>query len=214
MKTLFLDAGHGGIDPVTKKYTTPPTTGKFWDHKTGVFHSGSIFYEGVSNRVFANKLKNKLVLEGVNVVMVNHEYLDNSLASRSDIANAYHNTVAKGFYLSMHSNAVGVQDKAKGISAWTSKGNGDSDVYASIILNNLSRDIDFKKFGTCMRTDMSDKDGDYEADFHVLVKTKMPAVLIENLFFDNRHEAQLLMNEEYQDAFTNSLITSLKEILK
>lgn len=213
MKVLFLDAGHGGIDPKTGKYTTAP--GKMWDHKKGQFHNGSVFYEGVSNRAFCNAIIKEAVAEGINVVQVNHEWKDNSLKSRTDIANSYHKNIQEGIYLSMHSNAVNAQDKAEGFSIWTSKGQGKSDEIASAIFSNVGKVI-APKWNIKMRADRSDGDNDYEADFAVLVNSGMPAVLIENLFFDNYNDSVKLMNPEYQvdlaKAIVNTLLFSLKEI--
>ena len=48
---------------------------------------------------------------------------------------------------------------------------------------------------------MSDGDPDYEARFTVLVKTNMPAVLSENLFFDNFLDASILEEEWYKDTY-------------
>lgn len=213
MKVLFLDAGHGGMDPKTGKYTTAP--GKMWDHKRGQFHNGSVFYEGVSNRAFCNAIIKEAVAEGINVVQVNHEWKDNSLKSRTDIANSYHKNIQEGIYLSMHSNAVNAQDKAEGFSIWTSKGRSKSDDIASAIFSSVGKVV-APKWNIKMRADRSDGDNDYEADFAVLVNSGMPAVLIENLFFDNYNDSVKLMNPEYQadlaKAIVSTLLFSLKEI--
>ena len=45
---------------------------------------------------------------------------------------------------------------------------------------------------------MSDGDIDKESQFYVLRKTVCPAVLIENLFFDNRADFELLRSVTFQ----------------
>ena len=51
--------------------------------------------------------------------------------------------------------------------------------------------------------DLKDGDTDYEANFYVIKNTDMPAVLIENMFFDNYNDASLLTEEEYFTFYTN-----------
>jgi hypothetical protein len=55
---IFLDAGHGGRE-ASGCYTTAPS--RMWDLKKGTFHNGSIFYEGVKNREYADIIAAKLV---------------------------------------------------------------------------------------------------------------------------------------------------------
>jgi N-acetylmuramoyl-L-alanine amidase len=209
-KVLFLDAGHGGVDPKTNKYTTAP--GKMFTHKSGVFHNGSTFYEGVSNRFFAEAICKELVSRGITVVKTYHEWKDTGLAERVDIANTYHKNIQEGVFLSLHSDAS--NGTAEGLAAWTSEGQTLSDVVASQLLNGYNVDLKLEQKGTKLRKQTVDGDWDYEKDFYVLKNTKMPAVLIENLFFDNIEEATLLMNCNYQKEFINSTVNSLLEILK
>ena len=51
--------------------------------------------------------------------------------------------------------------------------------------------------------------GHKKRDFTELVGTQMPAVLIENLFFDNLREARLLKDKEYQADFTIAVMNTL-----
>jgi len=51
-------------------------------------------------------------------------------------------------------------------------------------------------------SDLKDGDTDYEANFYVLINTVMPAVLLENLFFDNYADASLLMDKKYFEYYT------------
>jgi N-acetylmuramoyl-L-alanine amidase len=46
-----------------------------------------------------------------------------------------------------------------------------------------------------MRFDTSDGDHDKEANFYVIKAAKMPATLIEVLFFDNYSDYKLLTND-------------------
>ena len=211
MKTIFLDAGHGGIDPKSGLYTTAP--GKMWTHPKGAFHKGSTFYEGVSNREFCNEIIKVCNREGINVVKVYHDWKDNSLTSRTDIANNYHKTISQGIYLSIHSNAINKQDGAEGFSIWTSPGKSQSDDIATAIWANVGKVV-APKWNIKMRSERSDRDPDYEARFAVLVSSGMPAVLVENLFFDNYTETLKLMNPEYKVDTAESIISPIIPFLK
>lgn len=208
-KTLFLDAGHGGVD-LKGNYTTAP--GKMWKHPSGIFHNATTFYEGVSNRTFADLLAKEFVSRGVNVVKTYHPFVDNSLKSRIDTANFYHKNVNNGILLSLHSDAVNIQDKARGLAVWTSKGQTKSDIIADRLIEGYEKDL--LSFGITMRKDVKDGDKDYEDDFYVLVNSTMEAVLVENLFFDNKKDAEMLMNPEYQRAFVNSTVNTFLPLLK
>jgi len=183
---IFLDMGHGGI--VNGVYTTAPS--KMFKH------GEKWFYEGVKNRDYGYIIKMKMEAKGINVVVVNSPFRDNSLYSRSFTANTYHENVQNGIFISEHSNATG-KHNAKGMVIYTSKGNTRSDKFATMFGNMYS-----KKFPNLrLLKNMKDGDLDFEADFHVCSKTKMPAILLENRFFDNYEDYKLLMSKEYKEEY-------------
>ena len=61
---LYIDAGHGGLDPMTGEYLTPPSDGKKCQHNNGkAYHGNGWFYEGHFNRQIASEfIKEKLGL--------------------------------------------------------------------------------------------------------------------------------------------------------
>lgn len=198
-KTLLLDAGHGGLNS-KGQYTTPASNGKFWKHNRGIFHKGSTFYEGVSNRVFADSVKRHAESMGIKVIKVYDPILDTSLSTRVNFANTYSKFNEECYFLSLHSDAINKQDAASGFSIFTSPKVTKSDAFATAIWNAVNKDLS-GKYNFNMRSDMSDGDPDYEKAFDVLAKTSMPAALIENQFFDNYNGAMLLMNKQYQEDF-------------
>ena len=207
-KVIFLDAGHGGIDP-NGDYTTAPS--KMFDHKEGTFHNGSVFYEGVKNREYCRLIIKYCNLLGITVIPVYHPYLDTPLSFRVEMANYYHNNIRKGIYVSEHSNAANT--KAKGFSVWTSIGETKSDEYAQMFLDKYKES--FKGYDSVhvREEDYKDGDGDYEENFKVLRDTAMPAVLTENLFFDNFSDATLLMSEVYKAKYVTTFVNWLKMIV-
>lgn len=187
---VFYDCGHGGIHPNTGQYTTAPS--KMFKHKDFTF------YEGVKNREYGKMVIQKLTAKGILVVPVFHEYLDTPLSRRTFIANTYHSNISKGILVSEHSNATR-NHNAKGFSIWTSPGRTQSDVFASEFMRMY--ELEFKGEVRVLK-DMSDGDADYEAKFHMLAKSDMPAILMENLFFDNETDVKKLLDNDYKERYT------------
>src|SRR6478735_5117424 len=178
--TWILDAGHGGVDG-NGKYTTDPKIGKQW-----TFEDGFKIYEGVTNRLIADELYHRLIDLDIDFRLVYDPVFDLSLTRRVQSANAIQAKVKNGFYLSIHSNAGG----GKGFEVFTSPGQTSSDLAATALIQALR--AAFPEYP--IRKDLADGDEDKEAKFYVLVNTFMPAILVENLFFDNRSEAEFLMS--------------------
>ncbi len=191
MKTILVDAGHGGIHQ--GKYMTDPKWGKFYKHSEDF-----IAYEGVTNRAIAKLLMEKLKAAGIPYVQIHHDYLDTPLSGLVVNANA-----VKGdtIYLSIHSNA----GKGKGFEVFTSKGETKSDRYAEILCQVLKKDFPEYPF----RQDTRDGDSDKEEDFYVLKHTNCPAVLVELLFFDELEQAKFLNSPQGQERLANALFKAV-----
>lgn len=216
-KTILLSAGHGGRNPFTNKNTTPSYNGKFFKHPDKYcFHEGSIFYEGEKNRTYADLIAKKLEAKGVNVIKVYHDYNDTSLRARVSFANHYYDTINKNcIYVSEHSNASPGHNAA-GFCVFTSPGQTKSDEYAEKLIELYQKraNANAEFFRLKVRTNMSDGDADYEARFTEIVHTKMPAVLIENLFFDYLPDALTLMDEAYLELYTDTVVDWILESAK
>lgn len=202
---VFLDAGHGGIDPAGR-YTTAP--GKQFQHQQGAFHNGSWFYEGVWNRSLLAVVETKLQRLGIRFINVYHEYADWPLQYRVDIANWYHRNYRRGLFLSTHANASGLG--ARGYEVYTSPGVTTSDRIAEYHWQHVEHLLGSR---IRMRSDLSDGDHDKEAQFFVLTRTAMPALLIEHLFFDNYEDAQLLMDPEVVDRFAEAQVRTIVQYM-
>lgn len=196
---VMLDAGHGGLD-ARGRYTTDPKTGKFFDHKDKAlaFHgmpNNSVFYEGVFNRILANKTRVALAKRRISVMNVYHSVSDNSLANRTELANVVHSaTGGRTIYFSLHSNAS--NSKARGWEIFTSIGQTRSDRLATIVGEKVAPV--FAKYGIPPRADWSDGDLDKEQRLWVLTETKAPAALLEVGFFDNLQDAKEIDKEQFQ----------------
>ncbi len=203
---VLLDPGHGAVDP-SGKYTTAPS--KQFQHTKGTFHKGGWFFEGVFNRAITTRVSAKLRNLGIPHVVVAHEYLDTPLADRVETANWYFKQYKNTVYISTHSNASGVN--ARGFEVYTTPGKTKSDDVATLLWNNVKALLGTK---ITYRPDQSDSDPDREANFYVIKNTKMPAILIEHLFFDNYDDATLLMSDEILDLFAEAQVRTCVEWMK
>lgn len=190
----LIDAGHGGIDS-EGNYTTSAQKGKQYTHPNFTI------YEGVTNRMIAKLLMIELEQAGIDYIQIHDDVVDLSLHQRVKKANAINQPC---MYLSIHSNA----GKGKGFEVFTSPGETKSDHYAEIFAKRFIKDWPEYKF----RSDLSDGDHDKEERFTVLTETKMPAVLVELLFFDEIKQAETLMSLQGQTRLADSLFQAIKEI--
>jgi len=189
----LLDAGHGGVDKTGHYVTAPKKMHKFTD--------GLIIYEGVINRQICKKLVQKL--EGkYDYRRIHSEVDDLSLQVRVARADNEFTKDHRCIFLSIHSNAGG----GKGFEIFTSKGQTKSDRIAQIFCEVYKKKFPEIKF----RNDTVDGDDDKEAEFYVLRKTDCPALLVENLFFDDRIEAEYLMSEVGQNRIADCLFESIE----
>ncbi len=209
--TIYINAGHGSIDPATGKYMTFPTHGKFYEYEG----RGYTAYEGVTNRIFAMLFEQAMQNTGIRIVRTYHRINDMDNYQRTQIANAdfMRTRPDKALWLSWHSNAFGMQSKGqsqapRGYSIFTSEGETTADSCAKLILDETEL-ATAKRFGIMFRKDMRDNNPDFDINFDELTLTYMPAVLIENLFFTNYDDATLLLNKDYQQAVIQATKTAV-----
>lgn len=191
---VFLDAGHGGINPKIKLpngYTTFPS--KCSQYNNAAFHSYGWFFEGVFNRNVADLIEQYLTEWGFALIKVYDPIIDISLSKRVNKANFAAPNYLGSLYLSIHGNAATSKD-ARGWEVFTSIGKTKSDVLASFLFEEVKTSFPQWKF----RTDLSDGDADKEEKFYVLTQTNMPSVLSENGFFTNFHDARMMFDPEFQ----------------
>jgi N-acetylmuramoyl-L-alanine amidase len=196
---IGVSAGHGGF--LKGEYLTK---GKQFHHEGKELHYGGYFYEGVWNRIIADKLCARLKEEQMVYKKFYHEYEDWSLEKKSNMVNHHHVNVQKVLLFELHSNGSS-HHNAEGFSVYTSPGQTDSDVLATKIWEEMEKISN--KFGFKMRK-QSYKDGDvdYEEKFWMCVKTACPTILLECLFFDYLKDVEILMNEHFQNAYVEALL--------
>ncbi len=103
-------------------------------------------------------------------------------------------------FVSIHCNAF-KDPSAHGIEVYTTPGQGPSDQLAETVLEELA--AAFPELS--LRVDTSDGDKDKEANFYVIRKTDMRAILIEMAFISNPGEEQLLASAYGQESFAQAI---------
>ena len=155
------------------------------------------FLEYLWNRQVADMLLERLVAMGIDASLVVTETNDVTLRNRVNRVNTICNKVGASHVLlvSIHANAAGNGSSwmnAKGWSCYTSKGKTKSDQVAECLYDAFEAEFPDRK----IRKDMSDGDRDWEENFYVIEKSRCPAVLLENFFYDNREECAWMLYEE------------------
>ena len=192
---ILIDPGHG-IDTPGKR----SPDGKFLEY--------------LWNRQIADLLLDRLMIMGIDASLVVTETNDISLSTRVQRVNKVCSKVGASnvILLSIHSNAAGDGSKwmsAQGWSCYTSKGETKSDVIAECLYDAFEAEFAEKK----IRKDMSDGDRDWEENFYVLQKSKCPAVLLENFFYDNRDECAWLLTDETKERIADAIVKGIVQYI-
>lgn len=192
---ILIDPGHG-IDTPGKR----SPDGKFLEY--------------LWNRQIADLLLDRFMKMGIDASMVVTETNDISLATRVQRVNRICSKVGASnvILLSIHSNAAGDGSKwmsAQGWSCYTSKGETKSDAIAECLYDAFEAEFADRK----IRKDMSDGDRDWEENFYVLQKSKCPAVLLENFFYDNRDECAWLLKNETKERIADAIVKGIVQYI-
>ena len=192
---ILIDPGHG-IDTPGKR----SPDGKFLEY--------------LWNRQIAELLLDRFVIMGIDASLVVTETNDISLSTRVQRVNKVCSKVGASnvILLSIHSNAAGDGSKwmsAQGWSCYTSKGKTMSDQVAECLYDAFEEEFQDRK----IRKDMSDGDRDWEENFYVLRKSKCPAVLLENFFYDNRDECAWLLKDETKERIADAIVKGIVQYI-
>ena len=192
---ILIDPGHG-IDTPGKR----SPDGKFLEY--------------LWNRQIADLILDRFMIMGIDASLVVTETNDISLSTRVQRINKVCSKVGASnvILLSIHSNAAGDGSKwmsAQGWSCYTSKGDTKSDVIAECLYDAFETEFADRK----IRKDMSDGDRDWEENFYVLQKSKCPAVLLENFFYDNRDECAWLLKDETKERIADAIVKGIVQYI-
>ena len=193
---ILIDPGHG-IDTPGKR------------------SPDGLFREYLWNRQVADLILEGLVSAGVDASLVVTETNDVTLRNRVNRVNTICNRVGASNVLlvSVHANAAGngfAWMNASGWSCYTSKGKTKSDQVAECLYDAFEEEFQDRK----IRKDMSDGDRDWEENFYVLQKSKCPAVLLENFYYDNREECAWMLQEETKRRIASAAVKGIIKYIK
>ena len=198
MCKIILDAGHGINTPGKRS-----PDGRFREYNF--------------NRIIVNAVAEHLRLRGYDVEILTPEDTDIPLPDRVDRANRMtcqpDLPIQKVAVISIHANASGNGSqwmKARGWCAYTCKGHTLSDELANCLYKAARKYLP----GQRIRTDYTDGDPDFEAQFYLLRNTYAAAVLTENLFYDNPDDLAFLESIEGQKAIVALHLEGITEFLR
>ena len=174
-----------------------------------------LFREYLWNRQVADLILEGLVSAGIDASLVVTETNDVSLRNRVNRVNTICNRLGASNVLlvSIHANAAGNGSawmNAKGWSCYTSKGKTKSDQVAECLYDAFEAEFQDRK----IRKDMGDGDKDWEENFYVLQKSKCPAVLLENFFYDNREECAWMLQDETKRRIAGAAVKGIIKYIK
>lgn len=192
---ILIDAGHG-IDTPGKR--SP---------------DGS-FLEYLWNRQVADLVLARLRASGMDADLVVTETNDIPLRTRAMRVNRVCDRLGASnvILVSIHSNAAGngsIWMYATGWECHSSPGKTRSDALAECFYRSFAKAFPEKR----MRRDMSDGDSDKESNFYILTKTRCPAVLLENFFYDNREECAWLQQRLTKDRIADAIVAGIKDFI-
>ena len=193
---ILIDPGHG-IDTPGKR------------------SPDGLLLEYLWNRQVADLILEGLLSAGIDASLVVTETNDVTLRNRVNRVNTICNRVGASNVLlvSVHANAAGNGSawmNARGWSCYTSKGKTKSDQVAECLYDAFEEEFQDRK----IRKDMSDGDRDWEENFYVLQKSKCPAVLLENFFYDNREECAWMLQEETKKRIASAAVKGIIKYIK
>lgn len=188
---ILIDPGHG-IDTPGKR--SP---------------DGSL-YEYLWNRQVADLVLDKLRNRGTRAQCIVTETNDVSLQTRVNRVNQIcdREGASNVILVSIHANAAGngaTWSTATGWECHTTPGKTKSDTLAECFYTSFGKAFPEKR----MRRDMSDGDSDKESNFYILTKTRCPAVLLENFFYDNKDECAWMLEKETKDRIADAIVAGI-----
>lgn len=172
-------------------------------------------YEWKYTREIACRLYERLLIEGIEAILLVPEEKDISLTERVRREKKFTKEAKKvgkeTCFISLHLNAAGGDGKWKTARGWTGwiaqEASADSKklaqlLYAEAEARGLQGDrcVPSTKYWT--------------ANYTVCTDTSCPAVLTENLFQDNKEDVAYLLTEEGKEAIVDLHLQAIKKYIK
>lgn len=188
---IILDFGHGKDTPGKK---SPDCRLEEWKFNREL---GMIIYEGLKKQDY-------------NPVILVPEDIDIGLPERCARVNEMCK-VESCILISIHGNAAGNGSSWLNASGWqchTTIGETRADILAKYLYEAAHEILDPLKIG--VREYNGSNEPDWENDFYILKHTICPSVLIENLFYDNKKDIEIMLSDEGKQILANVTIEGIK----
>ena len=154
------------------------------------------FYEKTVNLSVARKVAERLRKCGLRVVMTRNSDRFIELERRAEIANQYR----ADLFVSIHADSS-LTRTHKGYSVYVAR-------QASYASQKVARAI-----AKHLHNVSPDGNGIKQADYRVLVKTQMPAVLVEMGYISNHGEASLIATDSFQNRIAEAISAGICETI-
>ena len=189
---ILIDNGHGKETP-------------------GKRSPDSTFFEWQFNREIAAALEQALRQEGFDVERIVTEDTDVPLVERCNRVNAIcqrlgrHNVIL----ISIHANAAGKGNwsTARGWTGWVAKQASAKSKLLAQLLYDAAAERGLKGNRSVPPTHY------WEANFTIVQRTRCPAVLTENLFYDNQEDLAILKSETGKKNIVDLHVTAIKRFI-
>jgi len=179
--------------------------------RSPIFNGNEQFFEYEFNRDVVERIMRRLDALGVKYFDVVPDYatVGNILEERVNRANWKRSSLPK-IYLSIHSNAGPTRtpndwviDRISGIETWFYHGSRSGRKLATVFQKRLIGATGWKNRHIKSRN---------KNQFYVLKKTKMPAVLTENGFYNNEKQVQALRQDSVRQTIAEAHVRAIMEI--
>ena len=193
---ILLDNGHGQDTP-------------------GKRSPDGFFREYAYTRFLASQIQQRLIAQGLDARLLVPELEDIPLPERCARVNRICQEAGNDqvILISLHVNAAGNGREwmnARGWSCYTTRGQTKADSLASALYDAAKTWLPNHR----LRTDYTDGDPDIESNFYLLLHTRCPSVLCENLFMDNRDDVAFLESEAGAQAIINLHVDGILQYLQ
>lgn len=188
---IILDFGHGKDTPGKK---SPDCRLEEWKFNREL---GMIIYEGLKKQDY-------------NPVILVPEDIDIGLPERCARVNKMCK-VESCILISIHGNAAGNGSSWLNANGWqchTTIGETRADILAKYLYEAAHEILDPLKIG--VREYNGSNEPDWENDFYILKHTICPSVLIENLFYDNKKDIEIMLSDKGKQILANVTIEGIK----
>lgn len=196
--TVVLDAGHGGVDGGTQ---------------------GLGILEKNLSLAITKRVEAQLAAAGIRTVMTRRDDTYISLETRSDLSNRHQADA----FISIHLNADANSGETAGLETYYSSRKRLGDVTRLRARLNIPADETIRDrrsqwlAGILQRaiqeTTGVESRGSRDSNYHVVMHSECPAVLIECGYLTNDRECRRLQNEAYQEKIAVAVASGIKQFL-